>query len=293
MTGVALVPKVRVELTRGCPQRFLRPSRLPFRHFGKGATAHSNLSPPAAESTVLYCPTGNGTEEEALMVRRTMLIKMKDGLTPQQVQRFEELVGRTPKEIPCVTNSFMGKNLYESNMPQGWKGPWTYVWDFTLGRREDMKVYADHPYHMKTLVPMFVPNNPGCVVERVTFVHFEPKVYSSRNREARPHKQCLIYQIAPEATEAQVKEFDRMMLEMPKAMPLIRNWCLGTAMEVSQRNPWTRIWEWEFMTQGDFQTYLDHKTHMDVVPLFQDPKVKLVATLTNAQVRLERSVITY
>ena len=29
-----VVPKVRVELTRGCPHRFLRPARLPFRHFG-------------------------------------------------------------------------------------------------------------------------------------------------------------------------------------------------------------------------------------------------------------------
>ena len=29
-----MVPKVRVELTRGCPRRFLRPVRLPFRHFG-------------------------------------------------------------------------------------------------------------------------------------------------------------------------------------------------------------------------------------------------------------------
>lgn len=29
-----VVPKVRVELTRGCPRRFLRPVRLPFRHFG-------------------------------------------------------------------------------------------------------------------------------------------------------------------------------------------------------------------------------------------------------------------
>ncbi len=28
------MPKERIELTRGCPQRFLRPSRLPFRHFG-------------------------------------------------------------------------------------------------------------------------------------------------------------------------------------------------------------------------------------------------------------------
>ena len=29
-----VVPKVRVELTPGCPDRFLRPARLPFRHFG-------------------------------------------------------------------------------------------------------------------------------------------------------------------------------------------------------------------------------------------------------------------
>ena len=29
-----VVPKVRVELTRSCPHRFLRPARLPFRHFG-------------------------------------------------------------------------------------------------------------------------------------------------------------------------------------------------------------------------------------------------------------------
>jgi hypothetical protein len=29
-----LVPKVGVEPTWSCPQRFLRPSRLPFRHFG-------------------------------------------------------------------------------------------------------------------------------------------------------------------------------------------------------------------------------------------------------------------
>ena len=29
-----MVPKVRFELTRGLPHRFLRPARLPFRHFG-------------------------------------------------------------------------------------------------------------------------------------------------------------------------------------------------------------------------------------------------------------------
>ena len=31
---VEVVPKVGVEPTQGCPHRFLRPARLPFRHFG-------------------------------------------------------------------------------------------------------------------------------------------------------------------------------------------------------------------------------------------------------------------
>ena len=35
-----LVPKVGFEPTRGCPQRFLRPSRLPFRHFGIKGDEH-------------------------------------------------------------------------------------------------------------------------------------------------------------------------------------------------------------------------------------------------------------
>ena len=30
-----MVPKAGIEPARGCPQRFLRPSRLPFRHFGR------------------------------------------------------------------------------------------------------------------------------------------------------------------------------------------------------------------------------------------------------------------
>ena len=32
-----MVPKVRFELTRSLPHRFLRPARLPFRHFGLDA----------------------------------------------------------------------------------------------------------------------------------------------------------------------------------------------------------------------------------------------------------------
>ena len=37
-----VVPKVRVELTRGCPHRFLRPARLPFRHLGSRSILYVN-----------------------------------------------------------------------------------------------------------------------------------------------------------------------------------------------------------------------------------------------------------
>ena len=51
----ALVPKVGVEPTRGCPHRFLRPARLPFRHFGAaGAEGQNRTDDTTIFSRVLY-----------------------------------------------------------------------------------------------------------------------------------------------------------------------------------------------------------------------------------------------
>src|SRR5260370_42502034 len=37
----SLVPRAGVEPARGCPHRFLRPTRLPFRHLGAALIPHS------------------------------------------------------------------------------------------------------------------------------------------------------------------------------------------------------------------------------------------------------------
>ena len=57
--GRILVPKVRFELTRGCPHRFLRPARLPFRHFGL-----DTYSPAASPETPSRKRSGRAIRRE-------------------------------------------------------------------------------------------------------------------------------------------------------------------------------------------------------------------------------------
>ena len=228
------------------------------------------------------------------MIRRIMYIKLKDGVTPKETERFEDLMRQTPKQIPCVTWSTFGKNLYDSQMPPGIKGPWSYVWDFAIDQEKNIQTYNKHPYHVDVLIPVFRSTSPTALVENLTFIYFEPKVFSSKNREAQPSKQQLAYAFREGITQKQIADFDRMMLEMPKNIPQMRNFCLGTGIRPAEISPWNRVWEWEFMTQEDFQYYLDHKAHMDVVPLFNGAdSERLVSKLTNAQYRLDRSIITY
>ena len=54
-----LVPKVGVEPTRGCPHRFLRPARLPFRHFGVNLSRYMRMGlPPAPGAAILSVLAG-------------------------------------------------------------------------------------------------------------------------------------------------------------------------------------------------------------------------------------------
>ena len=231
------------------------------------------------------------------MIRSIMYVKMKDSVTQEQTARFEDCVHRSLEEIPVLTRSSFGRNTYDSNMPDGKPGPWTYVWDTAVEKREDLEVYRHHPYHEEVLVPMFSPASPEAMVEHLTFVHFEPEVFKCDNRETRPRKQQLAYQFRDNITPEQVKYFDDMMLEMPRSMTQMRNFCPGTAIlrdDYGPNSPWHRIWEWEFMTDQDFDYYIDHKTHIDVLPFFDtvDPG-GFVQRLTNAQYQLGNTLMTY
>ena len=80
---VALVPKVRVELTRGYPHRFLRPARLPFRHFGRVGKmqlifhrcGHFVVESPFKNTIVLTTIKAPGfqTGGDALVIERTKI----------------------------------------------------------------------------------------------------------------------------------------------------------------------------------------------------------------------------
>lgn len=221
-------------------------------------------------------------------------MQFKASSTPAEIEELLGLIARTPEKISSVTMSIVGENLYDSQMPNGVPGKWTHVWDMALGTQEEMKAYGPHPYHMEILVPFFVPENPKCIIANQHHVWFETTVKSTMNRDTRPRKQALTYQFRENITPQQIERFDAMMLDMPKAMPLIRNWCLGTGIQTGRQRPFDRMWEWEFMTDEDFQIYLDHKTHVDVVPFFMDDDPAcLIANRTNGQIQLDSSLITY
>ncbi len=228
------------------------------------------------------------------MIRRIMLIKMKDGISEEQAAHFEGRVRETPERMPFLTVCSFGRNVYESNMPDGLPGPWTYVWDTAVDGMDGVASYREHSYLIDVLAPLFVPQHPGSLVQHVTFVYFEPQIFHCENRETRPRKQQLIYQFREDITPEQIERFDSMMLEMPKNIPQMRNFCLGTAILRSGLNPWHRVWEWEFMTDEDFGYYIDHEAHMDVVPFFsQESADCLVRRGTNAQYQLDESLMRY
>ena len=79
----SVVPKPGLEPTRGCPQRCLRPSRLPFRHFGPVAIVPPRRARPSRNSPGR--PTTSGAGPDARLARLTIAVR-RDPLTVEDLR---------------------------------------------------------------------------------------------------------------------------------------------------------------------------------------------------------------
>jgi stress responsive alpha/beta barrel protein len=107
------------------------------------------------------------------MIRRRLLIKLKDGLRPEQVEDWKVKLYRMPKEIPGIVSWHLARN-------ESWDGQFDYIWETSYKTAADLDVYTNHPFHDQVVRPLFPtpPNThddgskPTCIVARIALVHY-------------------------------------------------------------------------------------------------------------------------
>lgn len=107
------------------------------------------------------------------MIRRRLLIKLKDGLRRDQVEDWKAKLLRMPVEIPGIASWHLARN-------ESWDRQFDYIWETTYKTAEDLDVYTNHPYHDRVVRPLFPTppktcddgTKPTCVVERIALVYY-------------------------------------------------------------------------------------------------------------------------
>ncbi|MEE9285242.1 MAG: Dabb family protein [Dehalococcoidia bacterium] len=198
------------------------------------------------------------------MIRRTMLFKLRDGVSNEEAARLEGLIGRTPAEIQGVTRGSLGRNLDPRNL-------YSHVWDMDLAGPEAVQAYGPHPYHVDTLIPFFSPKSPTGIVEKLDYAY-----YTSIATGARPIgaqgliRRVMLFQVSSAATKQQVSEVEERMMELPKRVSTIVNWALNRTTDDRMPNPWTHVFELEFADKAGLDVYSKDSFHLDVVaPYFR------------------------
>lgn len=107
------------------------------------------------------------------MIRRRLLIKLKDGLRPEQVEDWKAKLYRMPAEIPGIVSCHLARN-------ESWDRQFDYIWETAYKTQADLEVYTNHPFHDQVVRPLF-PTPPrthddgskaSCIVERIALVHY-------------------------------------------------------------------------------------------------------------------------
>jgi hypothetical protein len=99
---------------------------------------------------LLSCSDQNQVGSSAL--RHVVLIKFKEGTTPQQIKSVEDAFSALPSAIKEVKDFEWGTNISPENKAQGY----THCFLVTFANEKDRDVYLPHPAHNK-FVEILVP----------------------------------------------------------------------------------------------------------------------------------------
>ncbi len=104
------------------------------------------------------------------MLRRVLLIELKQQLDSNEVARFEKTLGALPDHFPDLVEWRLAHN--RSSMRPG-QAPYSHVWEVTYRDLDALRRYQTADFHTRTVHPMFDKTAPECVVESYVSVYYE------------------------------------------------------------------------------------------------------------------------
>ena len=109
--------------------------------------------------------SGVGAPGMKSLLRRVMLIQVKDGTPKDKVAELEEMLLALPREAPSIGNFSLGHVLHEIGPPN----KWTHVWELEFADQPAMTLYDKNRYHLEDVAPYFRAGGPKQVVEAIQF----------------------------------------------------------------------------------------------------------------------------
>jgi hypothetical protein len=188
-----------------------------------------------------------------LTIRRFEVYKIRLETPPQTLDRFERMFSVIGQYVPQVQESFLGKNLLDTEP--------THVWEHTFESWHDfLEVYMPHPYHACVLDRYLGPESPECLFEMTTKgAHVYHEIEGWRPSLNRGLKRLVLLRVCSQAeqqfTEALAEEAQRLQAQV-RGMTVSS---LGRDLSGAiwgWVSWWTHVWEQAFLDEDALNTYL-------------------------------------
>lgn len=144
------------------------------------------------------------------------------------------------------------------------------IWRMVFASEQNYWHCQASPTWQSKIIPALAPA-AGVFVDSAAYYSHWSDTSAGRNSEGI--WRCLVLAVDPNASQAQVREFERDMLLMPSHVSAIRNWSLGHVVSSEGRRTWTHVWEQEFDDlAGLHGEYMAHPIHWGLIDGWYDPE---------------------